>query len=150
MFALLEEPGLELRRLYGAELWCAGFAVRAVTIWDEALAAVRDLLTPAVIVVVASIELGRALRFIGEVRAQARLRDVPIIPIAFARGSESGIRVAEVQCCLRLLPTPSDVPKAVRRADADYGSPARDDEAIAPATFLPAYCVPCTSEQLGG
>ncbi len=150
MLVLLVEPGLGLRQLYGAELWCASYAVRAVTTWDEALAALRDPPTPAVIVVDASIEGAQALQFVGEVRAGTRLRDVPIVGIAFAPGSETGILEAGVQCCLRLLPTPSDVLKAVRWAETVYVSPARDEEAIAPAAFLPADGAPCKPGQLGG
>jgi CheY-like chemotaxis protein len=150
VLVLLVEPGLGLRQLYGAELWCAGYAVRAVTTWDEALAALRDLPTPAVIVVDASIERGPALRLIGEVRARPSLREVPVIGIAFAPGSESGILEAGVQCCLRLLPTPSDVLKAVRWAEAVYVSPSRDEEVLAPAAFLPADGAPCRQGQLGG
>lgn len=149
MLVLLVEPGLGLRQLYGTELWSAGYAVRAVTSWDEALAAVREPTTPALIVVDASIESGQALRFIDEVRARARLRDVPIIGIAFAPGSETGILEAGVQCCLRLLPTPADVLRAVRWAEAVYVAPEQDDELLPAAVLRPALPAPRSREQLG-
>jgi CheY-like chemotaxis protein len=123
VIVLLIEPSHGLRQLYGAELWCAGYAVRAVTSWDEALEALHGPPTPALMVLDASIERGQALQFVREVRANARLRTVPIVAIAFAPGSESGILEAGVQCCLRLLPTPADVLKAVRWAEAVYVAP---------------------------
>lgn len=129
---LLVEPGEGLRRLYGDELRSAGYSVRAVETWDEARGAIEEPPSPAAIVVNASITPELAALFVREVRADARVRDVPVLGIAFASGAGLGILEAGAQCCMRGLPTPADVLKAVRWAEAVYGdgsSPRRVDDA---------------------
>ncbi len=115
--------------MFAEEIGEAGYATVAVDSCDEALRVAREgSATPDVILLDASLDPAHAVEFVGTVRRDARLRDVPVAAIAFAPGSERGVLEAGAKCCLRTVPGPGEVLKAVQWAFDVYCQPRREPE----------------------
>jgi DNA-binding response OmpR family regulator len=123
MDVLLVEPNPELRRTFAEALSAAGYSVVTETGWVTALQLARKL-TPATVVVDASLDPGAAGRFVNELRQDGMLSGVPIVGIAYRFGAERSILEAGVQCCIQKLPAPDEVVKAVQWAAEVYGETA--------------------------
>ncbi len=117
MRVLVVEPSGKLRRLFAQEIGEAGYSTVSVGSVDEALRAARDgPRPPDVILLDATLDPAHAVEFVSTVRADPRLRGVPVAAIAFAPGSERGVLEAGAKCCLRAVPEPGEVLKAVEWA----------------------------------
>ncbi len=119
MRVLLVEPSPELREAFAQALVAEGHAVTSIAHPGVALGVAHET-SPQVVVLDASLSPAGAARFVGELRHDGALRDVPIAGIAYLLGSEHGILAAGVQCCLRRLPAPEDIVKAVCWAGEVY------------------------------
>src|SRR5512144_914131 len=115
MRVLLVEPNPDLREAFAQALIAEGHAVTSIADPGAALRVAHET-SPQVVVLDASLSPAGAARFVGELRHDGELRDVPVAGIAYLLGSERGILSAGVQCCLRRLPLPEEIVKAVRWA----------------------------------
>lgn len=116
MRVLVVESSGTLREAFAQEIAEAGYSAIAVSSCAEALALARDGGRPDVILLDATLDPAHAVEFVGTVRSDPRLRDIPVAAIAFAPGSERGMLEAGAKCCLRTVPGPGEVLKAVQWA----------------------------------
>jgi CheY-like chemotaxis protein len=122
---LVTGPSDFLRELMSLELEEAGISTVVFESLAEALQ-LAHLEPPDVILVDATQAPWAGTRFIGELRADARTKEVPVVGIAFVPGAEQPMLEAGAVCCLRALPAKGDVLKAVTWAMSIYGS--REEE----------------------
>lgn len=124
MRVLVVEASGKLQRLFAQEIAAAGYSPITVGSCDEALRVAREgPSTPDVILLDATLDPVHAVEFVGTVRRDARLRDIPVAAIALAPGSERGVLEAGAKCCLRAVPGPGEVLKAVEWAFDVYCQP---------------------------
>jgi two-component system cell cycle response regulator DivK len=126
MRVLVVESSGTLRRVFSEEIAHAGYSTVAVSCCEEALRLARDGSRPDVILLDATLDPAHAVEFVGTLRADPALRGIPVAAIAFAPGSERGMLEAGAKCCLRTVPGPGEVLKAVEWAFDVYGQPPRD------------------------
>lgn len=128
MRVLVVESSGTLRDVFAQEIADAGYLAVAVGSCAEALRVARESTPPPdVILLDATLDPGHAVEFVTTVRGDARLRAIPVAAIAFAPGSERGVLEAGAKCCLRAVPQPGEVLKAVQWAFDVYCLP-REDE----------------------
>lgn len=129
MRVLVVESSGTLRNVFAQEIAEAGYATVAVGSCAEALRVARESPQPPdVILLDATLDPAHAVEFVGTVRGDQRLRSIPVAAIAFAPGSERGVLEAGAKCCLRTIPQPGEVLKAVEWAFDVYCQPARQGE----------------------
>jgi CheY-like chemotaxis protein len=122
MRVLVVEASGNLRRAFAQEIEEAGYSPVTVGSCDEALRVAREgPSTPDVILLDATLDPVHAVEFVGTVRRDARLRDIPVAAIALTPGSERGVLEAGAKCCLRAVPGPGEVLNAVEWAFDVYG-----------------------------
>jgi DNA-binding response OmpR family regulator len=116
---LLVQPNESLRRLYADQLSADGFPTEEVSFKCDAMGAARRQ-RPAVVVVDATLDPGEAAAFIRALRKDLDLAAVPVVGIAYLPGCVTPVLDAGATCCLRHLPSPDALVKAVRWATSVY------------------------------
>jgi CheY-like chemotaxis protein len=117
MRVLVVESSGSLQRAFAQEIADAGYSTIMVTCCEEAMRLARESApAPDVILLDATLDPAHAVEFVAALRADARLRAIPVAAIAFTPGSERGMLEAGAKCCLRAVPGPGEVLKAVQWA----------------------------------
>jgi CheY-like chemotaxis protein len=106
-----------LRSLFASELEEAGLTAVQVDTWEAGLQSVLSD-PPDAIVVDATLAPENGVAFVRAIRTaeDPRLRNMPIVGLGWARGADRELLEAGVDCCVRTLPVPGDVSRAVRWA----------------------------------
>ncbi len=112
---LVFDPNPGLRRVFTLELEEAGYSTLGAETADDARQFAEDD-PPEAIVLNATWAPDAAARLVRELRAKERLRDVPVVGIAWVAGREQRLLSAGADCCLRHVPARGDVLEAVEWA----------------------------------